>query len=89
MDEDRELRLRVDRLENLLIDKSRLTFHDNAYWDKDAGPFCSRCFDVDAKRVHMTDVSNTEITENYIYRCNNCQSKIYTQIELPADRKTI
>lgn len=89
MEEDRKLRNKNIQLENQLLDKASLKFHDNCYWRGNGGPFCSRCFDVDGLLVRMADVSNSEYTTWYIYECNNCKSKVYTHLELPDNLKTI
>jgi hypothetical protein len=40
-------------LKQKLATKERLVFRKNAYWMGDEGPFCSRCWDTDAKLVRL------------------------------------
>lgn len=63
VEQNLQLRERIAALEGSLKDREELTFAGSAYWlgnsrDEQAGPFCSRCKDVDGKRVRMSRESD-------------------------------
>jgi len=77
-EERRQLRQRIDDLEEHLRDKGRLTFHDNAYWDESDGPFCSTCFDSKRTRIRLHELSQGA------YACRACNTEAWTDARRAA-----
>jgi hypothetical protein len=57
-----------------------LTWRGNAYWRGDEGPFCPRCWDVDAKLVHMQD-GVSQLYETLCPQCKTAADRIPSEIE--------
>jgi hypothetical protein len=49
-----------------LATREALTFRKNAYWLSDDGPFCSKCWDADAKLVRL------HVRVKHVPTCPNC-----------------
>jgi hypothetical protein len=70
--ENRELREKLIKAEELLATRDSLQYRDNAYWfgsgsEVQDGPLCSRCWDGEHKVVRMTRQTNGWVT------CPNCK----------------
>lgn len=52
---EESLRVKAEnaQLREQLATRDRLQFKRNAYWMDDAGPFCSKCWDSEAKLVRL------------------------------------
>ena len=74
---NRELKARVAELEDHAKIAGELTYRQPAYYrefgDKEDGPFCARCWDVDKRLVRMMVHRNTYQGRTQTgYTCNEC-----------------
>jgi len=57
-EQNAELRARVGQLERALHPEGELQFAEGVYWllrdGKRSGPYCTYCYDVDRRYVHLT-----------------------------------
>lgn len=53
-------------LKSKLATREALAFRKNAYWLAEDGPFCSKCWDADAKLVRL------HVRVDHVPRCPNC-----------------
>lgn len=74
LDENRELRLKLEELKNAEETASNLSYEGNFYYKKDdnSGPFCSRCWDVEKVLVR---VPIAKYQTGWKGICNNCNSR--------------
>jgi hypothetical protein len=81
-DTNQQLRAEVQELKNEITAlkrrpeiESKLRFDENAYYltkeDKEDGPFCSVCWDIDGKLVRLTQAKYT-----YLPECAYCASGV-------------
>ena len=55
LDENRELRLKFEEIERANEISGNLSFKNGAYYlQDDENPYCSNCWDLDKKLVHLT-----------------------------------
>jgi len=73
-----ELENQNSELKGKLELKASLKFKNSAYWaDSDGEPFCSRCWEVDEKTIHMHPGSNPAY-----YSCPECNRVVMAKPEL-------
>lgn len=74
LDENRELRLKLEDIQRLDEMSHKLTFRSNAYFlEGDENPYCTKCWDADKKMVHLTKTERASMRlGNKI--CTNCKS---------------
>ncbi|MBB6632619.1 hypothetical protein [Cohnella thailandensis] len=73
--QNNELRNQIMELRGKLSTQENLVFRNNQYWkvlegDKQDGPYCSKCWDVDNKLVRHNVLNNGYVT------CPNCQMTV-------------
>lgn len=73
LDENRNLRLKLEQLERAEEIESNLSYEGDLYYKKDdnSGPYCSRCWDVDKMLVR---VPLDWFGERLQGQCKNCKS---------------
>lgn len=72
-DENRELRLKVEELENNNILGSEIEFKSGAYYRNEDGPFCTKCWDVDNKLVRLSTLPR-DFGRMGTHTCANCEN---------------
>lgn len=74
-EENRALRAKQSELEAAVHLKARMQFEKDAYWmgegrTENDGPYCSRCYDVDAKSVRMVQ------RYDHYFKCTQCETAV-------------
>lgn len=72
-DENRELRLKIEELENNQILESEIDYRGGAYYRGENGPYCSRCWDAENKLVRLS-VLPTNFRRMGTHKCANCEN---------------
>ncbi|MBF0011889.1 hypothetical protein HAX40_13030 [Enterococcus casseliflavus] len=74
LDENRELRLKLEEIERLDEISHQLTFKNDAYFlQNDKEPYCVKCWDSSRQLVHLTN-SSRAMTRHGNKVCSNCKS---------------
>lgn len=73
--QNNDLKIQITELKDKLSTQENLTFRNNKYWkileaDKQDGPFCSKCWDVERKLVRHQNHNDGYLT------CPNCQMTV-------------
>jgi len=64
------------QLEEQLKDKSTFSFNGGVYWkDGDKTAFCSKCYEVNQLKTHMSHRKSQQLGPYWI--CNNCNLRKY------------
>lgn len=71
----RLLEEKIRLLEEEKKDRSTKEFKNQAYYFDGEGPFCSRCYDDDSKKIRMLEHDNH--FGSIMYVCPKCQNEIY------------
>lgn len=67
-EENSKLKARIEELEK--SSREELTFKSIGYYTEDQdGPFCSRCYEVDNKKVRLSKVAG-------LHKCSQCKNLI-------------
>lgn len=74
LDENRELRLKLEEIERTNILESEVVCEGEAYYKISEGPFCTRCFDVDRKLVRLSTPSALMVQRKGNFYCPNCET---------------
>jgi hypothetical protein len=83
------LRAELSELRRTANDREQLTFDGSLYWrersDGKEGPFCQRCFDVDAKLVRLQNIAGSTFGD---WECAACD-KSYCQQSGASESGTV
>lgn len=80
LEENRELRDKIRELENNDITESEMKYIGNVYFFKKDGPFCTKCFDDEKKKIRMS-VENTWGSSFITAKCPKCANEVITSIK--------
>lgn len=73
-EDNRRLKEENGRLMDVIEDVQKLVFRDDCYYFDDDGPYCSRCYDVEKKKVRMV---KRDTGMGSIYnKCPNCNNEV-------------
>lgn len=82
-----ELEARNAELERALAFQNTLVFRDDRYWSVtdagDDGPYCSRCWDMEAKAIRLHK------GVNYSQQCPQCGSVAHSSSSLRRQRSKV
>lgn len=70
-DENHELKEEIKTLKNIINTENSKMFINNCYAFGKEYPFCSRCYDVDFKKIRMSYIDDD--WNGKIYRCPQCR----------------
>lgn len=73
LEENKELRLALEEEKRNKEISIQIVHKDNAYFYKEDGPYCTRCWDVDKRlvRINKTQIGMEMRQGNY--KCPNCK----------------
>lgn len=72
-DENRELRLKIEEMENNQFVSSEIEYKDDAYYRNDEGPYCTNCWDVKQKLIRLSKLSSS-FSRIGTHKCPNCET---------------
>lgn len=74
-EENRNLKDENQKLENIMEEAKKKEFRDNCYYFDDEGPFCSKCYDDERKKIRMLTRDNNLGSIYHI--CPKCKTEVY------------
>lgn len=79
LDENRLLRDEIQEMKNIESSKKSMIWKGNVYFQKNDGPFCTKCFDGEYKVIRMKVLPGWH--SNFIEaKCPKCHNKVVTDI---------
>lgn len=75
--ENIELKNKISELQKIIDEEKEKIFKNQAYYFGDEGPYCTKCYDDEYKKIRMLEY-DTKLGTIY-NRCPKCQNQVFAR----------